>query len=255
MISVLIPTRSRVAQTLDIIKTTYALADYPDEVEMILRVDDDDEEWMAQLDNAPRYPNLKMMIGPKMNGYGSLDVMSNEMAAVCNGDLIMTLGNDAWFLDKGWDSLYSKWKKDDIAIVQIQINENNGKGTQFPLMTRRTYEILGHYCLHPSIDDYVSWVGVRAGCHYYSDVRVKHDHTDGDYVSIEKELRVSGEYDGSVGIRRSFWTLGVQRMIAHYSNELLRAQGVEGTDEELRDLGDRNLVEFYGWDFFPWSWS
>ncbi len=240
---------------MDIIKTTYARADYPDEVEMILRVDDDDKEWEEQLKDIPRLPNLKFMVGPKMDGYGSLDIMSNEMAAECNGDLIMTLGNDAWFLDQGWDSQYGKWKGDDIAVVQIAINESNGRGTQFPLITRRVYNVLGHYCKHPSIDDYVSWVGVRAGCHYYSTVRVRHDHTDGDYVAIEKELRVSGKYDGGMGIRQSFWTLEMQNYIAEMAIKLLREQGVAGTDRALRAIGDENLKAFYGWEFLPWSWE
>jgi len=259
MISILTPARGRFDQTKSVIESTYQLADYPDEVEMIFRVDEDDPDLTPRIGELKRYPNIKWLVGDKMEGYASLDVMVNQMCAESNGDLLLTWGNDAWFVDQGWDSQYSKWKADDIAVVQIAKDDKNGLATQFPLITRRVYDILGHYCLHTSIDDYISWVGIRAGCNYYSDVRVRHDHTEGDYIAEEKELRVSGEYDGGIGIRTSFWMLENQKKIAEDAMNLTIPEGHHRDADfemlKIRQSGDYRLCEFYGWKTLPWSWD
>lgn len=253
MISILTPARGRFDQTKDVIDSTYDLADYPDEVEMIWRVDEDDPDLTPRIGELKRYPNIKWIVGDKMDGYASLDIMVNEMAAESNGDLIGTWGNDAWFMDKGWDTQFKEWSGDDIAVIQIAKNESNGFATQFPFITRRVYNILGHYCQHTSIDDYISWVGIRAGCHYYSDVRVRHDHTEGDYIAEEKELRVSGEYDGGIGIQKSFWLPGTQKEIEYDSFLLGKAMNRMRHHYDIVTDGDKRLCDFYGWSGIPWK--
>jgi len=260
MISILTPARGRFDQTKDIIESTYQLAHFPDEVEMIFRVDEDDPDLTPRIGELKNYPNIKWLVGDKMDGYASLDVMVNEMCEASNGDLIMTWGNDAWFIDQGWDSQYYKWKADDIAVVQIKKDGNNGHATQFPLITRRVYDILGHYCVHTSIDDSISWTAIRAGCNFYSDVLVRHDHTTGDYIAEEKELRVSGKQEGckyeGIGIQKSFWQLDVQKQIEFDSFRLMmHGAGMSGSPLGYRELGDKRLCEFYGWSKLPWSWE
>jgi hypothetical protein len=189
MISVITPIRGRYEDTLRTIQSAYDLADKPDEVEMLFRVDEDDKELIGR--KFPSFPNLKFYEGPRLLGYASLHHMVNELCEVSKGEMIMTFGNDARFKSKGWDSMYEEESHHchGICVVHIKKTKENKSGTQFPMITRRLYNILGHYSLSPSIDDYLTWLGMRARCMFYSNVEVDHDHTVDD-IAEEKEKRV-----------------------------------------------------------------
>lgn len=74
------------------------------DVELVIRLDDDDAEtaaWARALDPPPI-----VVIGPQLKGYASLPRFFNEMAAVATGDLLMCGNDDMIFETPGWDAHY-----------------------------------------------------------------------------------------------------------------------------------------------------
>ena len=254
MISLLFPARGRFEKTKDVIESAYDMSRFPDEVETIIRIDEDDTELVGQLDKMPRLPGLKFIIGDRMKGYASLYSMVNELCGHANGDLMLLWSNDVWFKDKGWDEMYrDNWSKDDINIIHTARDEHNVFGTQFPMITRRVYELLGHYALHTSIDDYITWVGIRAGCGTYSKVLVFHDRIYDDVVAEEKETAIA-----EISMKSDFMSSEVQGKVRADSIKLMRAKYSDAalcSDDELSYIGDKNICLFYGWPRLPWSWE
>ncbi len=74
------------------------------DVELVIRLDDDDPEtlaWALTLE-----PEPIIVVGARLNGYASLPRFFNEMSAVATGDLLMCGNDDMTFATPGWDAHY-----------------------------------------------------------------------------------------------------------------------------------------------------
>lgn len=74
------------------------------DVELVIRLDDDDAEtraWALTLE-----PRPAIVTGGRLNGYASLPRFFNEMAAVASGDLLMCGNDDMIFETPGWPAQY-----------------------------------------------------------------------------------------------------------------------------------------------------
>src|SRR5262245_31870532 len=98
-ISVLVPTRGRVNRLTRLLDSFYATS--TGRAELYFRVDEDDEETRRFLTD----PLDRVVVGPRLAGYGSLPTFFNELAAVAPGDLLMCGNDDMVFVTPEWDRL------------------------------------------------------------------------------------------------------------------------------------------------------
>lgn len=233
MISVVTPARGRPDLTRQFIESAYDTASSPDNIEMIFRFDDCDPD-LAELEDvvfSVKRPTCWCIVGSRLFGYSSMHEMTNEMCARANEKSVgMMIGNnDMRFKSKDWDLGYeSIIKNNPIAIIQVKRNRYNGTGMQFPLITKAVHQILGHYALHPSLDGYISWVGIMARCMVYSNVEVEHDHFEGDDVYTDR-------IDSDKEKQHTFRAEETQRLI------------VEDAKKLSAEIGLIELADFYGW--------
>jgi glycosyltransferase involved in cell wall biosynthesis len=98
-VSVLVPTRGRPDQLRRMISSFYQTTEWV--AELVFRVDDDDRETQAIL----RAFGEVYITGPRLEGYKSLPVFFNELAAHASGDVLMCGNDDMIFKTEGWDTI------------------------------------------------------------------------------------------------------------------------------------------------------
>lgn len=152
-ISVLVPTRDRIAVLQTMLVSLYAKVSDADNVEVIARVDDDDQN---TLDYLRRWPWVRLICKSRV-GYAKNAQMVNECATESTGDLLLVANDDLIFETQDWDLKLATAAAAypdgifDLCADTVLNNEN----CCFPCISRRVYELLGHFfdarLLYPDI--------------------------------------------------------------------------------------------------------
>lgn len=165
--SVLIPTRWRSTSLIKSVLSFYALAANSQQVEVLVKVDDDDDETLAVV------PELKAMgavivVSPRGAGYQDLHKFYNALAALSSGAWLWMFNDDSWMATQNWDALLAKHGNgDELRLVYPQVDfyglepgserQADYKRTRhydFSVMSRSLYRVLGHLSLSAANDTY-----------------------------------------------------------------------------------------------------
>lgn len=149
--SILIPTRGRVASLQACIDSFLLTADNPSNVEIIVRVHDDDQDTIAWIKTRP--PAVRVIIGDTGDSYGSMAEYEGALAAVSRGDWLWPSSDDWRPLTQGWDTLLAA-HCDDPKFTPLVL------GSTFPnrrlrIISRGFYYVLGHLGLTEHTDTYM----------------------------------------------------------------------------------------------------
>jgi hypothetical protein len=105
ILSLLVPTRGHVVDRLQRLwRSLTVTIETQESVELIFRIDEDDEESAAFL--ATIDPKPVVLVGPRYDGYASLPRFYNEMVQHTTADLIMCGNDDMIFKTPEWAYLY-----------------------------------------------------------------------------------------------------------------------------------------------------
>lgn len=168
MISLLCPTRGRTASLEASVLSLYELADCPDEVEILVAADPDEEPgpWLPLAN--------RWWTAPERYGYGRLHEYYNALAAMASGEWLMIWNDDARMLTPGWDTIIGAQPP---AVLWMKANHCGG-GNLFPAWPRAWSEALGHVSLVPHVDMWIQHIGQALGCQRNVSVEVFHDRFD-----------------------------------------------------------------------------
>lgn len=100
--SVLIASRKRPDGLHKSIQSLYDTAK-PENFEVLVRLDDDDDKTLDRLSEFEHYGNVRILIGPHLNGRESTGTFLNELARLASGDWIYITNDDMLMLGSGWD--------------------------------------------------------------------------------------------------------------------------------------------------------
>jgi len=100
--SVLIPTRRRPDGLHKAIKALHATAK-PENFDVWLRIDYDDEETLSRLREFEAYGNVHPVIGPRLTGYMSNGEFVTELAELAKGEWVYFTDDDGFLIGNGWD--------------------------------------------------------------------------------------------------------------------------------------------------------
>lgn len=180
--SFLLPSRGRPDGLLAAIRSINDTATRLDSVELLVKFDKDDDvslSRMAELKDAANF-RVRFIVHDRLGGYVHLHIFVSQMAEMSMGRWLWLFNDDATVGTKGWDDrLWSLDKTVDdkrlldmavvrcsypylgaeVAVHNIKYNENN----VFPIVSRRFYELLGHYSRTMYNDHYVDLVSKTAG--------------------------------------------------------------------------------------------
>lgn len=110
--------------------------------EVIFRIDDDDRATMDYL----ILHNRRMLVGPRLNGYASMPVFYNELAAAATGDLYMCANDDFVFRTPHWaEMLIRKAEEFPDGIFNLGVTTLNADHYPFGIVSRLACDAMGFY--------------------------------------------------------------------------------------------------------------
>lgn len=157
VVSVMVPSRGRVEllkRSLESLLNTCDLA-LNRQVEIIVRVDDDDKETERfLLHNTHLFTT--MITGSRGKGYADLHNMYNEMCRMARGRFLFLWNDDATMLTPGWDLEIAAHTDDKLCYLRSWVADTRGRDQfLFPIVHRSFYDVLGHFSLSAHNDTYI----------------------------------------------------------------------------------------------------
>jgi hypothetical protein len=174
MISVLCPSRGRVASLTGSIRGLLDNATDPSGVEVLVGADPDD----GQTVNAPLAGTVpgggeaRLWVAPERFGYAQLHRYYNHLASIAKGEWLLLWNDDAAMRTSGWDKVI-----EGNAPGVLWLGANQGQ-YYFPAWPKAWSDAWGHVSLSPNVDVWVSEVGTRLGMARPVPVEVFHDRKD-----------------------------------------------------------------------------
>ena len=137
-ISVLVPTRGRVARLATMRASFYATAH--EGAELIFRVDEDDRETQSYLIECRE----RMVVGPRFQGYRSMGTFFNELALETNGDVLMCGNDDMVFMTDSWPQiLLREANRFPDGVFNLGVATHNEDHFPFSVTSRAVMDRLG----------------------------------------------------------------------------------------------------------------
>jgi len=123
------------------ILSAMATADDQEHVEIIPRVDFDDDESIAYLRMSP-FP-APFIVGPRYRGYATLGMFINEAARMSRGALVFVVNDDVEFRTQGWDTkLQAVAAQYADGVFNLGVEVENAENFIFPCVSRRLVHVL-----------------------------------------------------------------------------------------------------------------
>lgn len=179
MISLIVPSRGRPVALWTMVASAEATANDPDQVEVCVRLDDDDPEGADYL--AQAYPlatnNVVAKRGVMANAW-------NDAAAVARGDILMLAADDLRFRTRGWDTAVRQAVEkvhDRIVLVYARDGHADERMATHPFVTKEWVAAVHRFTAPYFESDYVDlWlhdVATRIDrITYLPDVLIEHMH-------------------------------------------------------------------------------
>jgi len=154
--SVLLPTRGRKELLLKSIQSLLEQADTPDQIEVLLGMDNDDTDSVEYVKSVilPRYSNIKLYMFPSY-GYGKLNIYANSLAALSVGNWIMLWNDDAFIRTPHWDTVIDKYDNHPMPLLRMQVEKMSHPFALFPIVKRKWFETVGTLSSYSHIDRFI----------------------------------------------------------------------------------------------------
>lgn len=141
-VSVLVPTRHRIARLRTMISSFDGTTGNGPEAELVFRVDEDDP---GTRDFLLAWGGHKVVVGPRYDGYRSMGTFFNEAAKASDGDVLMCGNDDMVFRTNGWPTLVlAKANEFPDGLFDIGVSTYNEDHWPFATVSRKVVDILGH---------------------------------------------------------------------------------------------------------------
>ena len=186
-ISLLMPTRGRIAGATTLIESAYRSAQYPELVEILSYVDEDDPEQgnyvqlFSSLERQLPGCSLVLLNGPRI----ALSRAWNMLAREGSGQILVVANDDQEFVSRGWDACLQRavsCAPDGIYCAWFNDGAGNTAYGDFPIFSRRLFNSLGYFTpefLQFQCNDQWAWdISARLGrLIHVADATVLHQRT------------------------------------------------------------------------------
>ena len=173
-ISILLPTRKRLKLLKKAVDSLINNARYPDKLQFLFGVDEDDNETFLYLKRS-KYPN-QLALQFKPIGYENLHKYNNTLAGYATGRWIMFFNDDAIMNTKNWDEKIMDFE-DEFCLLRFK-EQTNHPYSIFPCFPKEWYYLLDHISLHGQNDAWLSEVAYLLNIMRDVDIEVTHDRAD-----------------------------------------------------------------------------
>lgn len=155
-ISAILPTRGRKEPLLKSIQSLLDQADEPDQVEVLLGMDYDDEDSVDYVKTVilPQYPTVKLHMFPSY-GYIKLNIYANALAALATGRWLMLWNDDAIIQNVGWDTIVGQYESHPMPLLRMPVEHMSHPFALFPIVKREWFEVTGTFSAYGHIDRFI----------------------------------------------------------------------------------------------------
>jgi len=189
-ISILLPSRERIDSLCHALDALYDTASQPDSLEVLIRLDDDDLASIRSIDRLTSYPGLRVLTGNHLDGWSSIHLFLNELAALATQYWLFLYNDDATMETPGWDDTIRQYEDTPRLLAPAMLCRRRSKrgfvwkaaGRTFynssPILARPIYEAMGHYAKCANADVYIEWLLAPLGLQtYLPDLHIRHKPT------------------------------------------------------------------------------
>jgi Glycosyl transferase family 2 len=183
--SVLIPSRGNLAGLTRTVESLFQKADNPEDVEVLVRVDDDDP---LPYNSLAESGLVKIIRAPSF-GYAAQEYY-NECFARSTGDLIWPLNDDVIIESQGWDRAFSAaLEKIPYGVAGCNVVGDYYQWC-FPMLRREVCDAQGCFCLSPeSYDRVYDSYGRQTGFAATANVTISHPYIPPVFGSLRQQKR------------------------------------------------------------------
>ena len=179
LVTMIIPSRRRFNSLLKSIESIINTASDISNVEITIRFDYDDDESLSRLNELPfDKVDIYVIIGERFRGYIDLNKYINECCEISRGDFLFLFNDDSQIQSNGWDDVIEEYR-DKIVVLNPKTGDDADDINTFPVISRKMFEITGHFSLQAHNDTWVSEVGEKLGIELVEDrIVIFHDRPD-----------------------------------------------------------------------------
>jgi hypothetical protein len=162
------------------INSLASTASTTDDIEFIIRIDDDDTDTISNLPNLPKNLNIKPIIGPR-HGYSKIYEYLYEMFLQSNGEFVFCFSDDVQMQTPNWD-LYIRKHIDDICIIFMEVEI-------IFAIHRKIIETYQKFSEHYAADRIYKYIALQLGIYVrYSALKIKWNYLN-ENDPLDSEVR------------------------------------------------------------------
>jgi hypothetical protein len=169
------------------------------EYEILMAMDDDDTKTITTMKEfCKNRPHTRIFVSMR-HGYKNLHAYYNFLGTKASGELLWLWNDDALMTLTNWDGvLESDLKIRNLTEDSVFVGHPIAKGhppsyNVFPIISKKLFDIMGHFSLSAHNDSYVQTLAQYAGCLApFKNVYALHDlkaQNDSNYVETRSILR------------------------------------------------------------------
>ena len=173
-ITILLPTRKRVSTLKKSIESLIQTSKYPDRLQFLFAVDDDDIDTINFL-KSTSYPNQGVLTFKPM-GYENIHKYNNTLALYAHGKWLMFFNDDAIMTTQNWDTKIMD-RGSNFRVLRVR-EQTSHPYAIFPIFLRDWFMLLDHISLHGQNDAWISEIAYMLDIMRDIDIDIIHDRAD-----------------------------------------------------------------------------
>lgn len=193
--AILIPSRARPDRLHKTMTSIFNTVKNPENIEVMLRFDDDDIISIERMDEFKKYPSTTVLIGSRQKGWLSLNLFYEEMAAVANSHWVWIMNDDAIFEGNDWDEQLAQIPTEGF-LVQPELYQlgfskyYNAEGGAFPCMPNLCWKKWVEIIPDPIDTEIDKLLRVQNGwkSHFLPGIGIIHDRDNDEELAIHRQL-------------------------------------------------------------------
>ena len=160
LVSVILPTLGRASLCIRSIESCLSSAEDPTAIEVLCYFDEGDESILEVRERFRDNQNIRFFVFPPV-GYRYLNVYINELCRHARGRWLFLWNDDAEFKSKNWDSVLQRYGERMCLVSPFVENMPTYRGTIFPMIPRKWFEITGCFSNQTHNDTWVEEIAFQ----------------------------------------------------------------------------------------------
>lgn len=208
ILSILLPTRGRREMLKRSIESLVSTAKFPNRLEILLGIDDDDEGIQDYLKEeiAPLLMENKVECRAnlfKPLGYENLNQYVNHLASTAQGEWLVFWNDDGIMLSENWDEVIASYTG-QFKLLAFKDNHNGHPYSIFPILPKDWFNLMDHLSLNAQNDAWLSHIAYMLDIFERIDVEFLHDRADLTGNNDDETFRARKYMEGNPDDPRDF---------------------------------------------------